>query len=298
MTSKKQALENVRREIDAIDHQIHDLLMQRTEIVEKVRAIKAGEKNKIRPAREAEILFRLTARHRGNFPKRELSRIWREIIVATLSFEGPFSLAVIDPGNEPGFWDLARDQYGTFTPMSRFPTGRGVVEAVRSGQASIGILPWPRRDDEDPWWRLLVSTAADAPKVIAKLPFIPGANARGGGIEAAVICPSAQEPTGRDRSFLAVETDEDIGARRIEDALNSAGASAAFVQQWHDPNRPPGWTYLVESMGFIDPAGKQFPRFIDTIGKAGRRIIHLGGYATPLGERDVASSTPDEATGS
>ncbi len=288
MTSKKQALENVRREIDDIDHQIHDLLMRRTEIVEKVRTIKEGEKVKIRPAREAEILYRLTARHRGNFPKRELARIWREIIVATLGFEGPFSIAVLDPENEPGFWDLARDQYGSFTPMTRLHSGRAVVEAVSSGRATLGVVPWPRRDDEDPWWRYMVSPADGTPKVIAKLPFIPGANARGGALEAAVICPCDQEPTGRDRSFLAVETDDDIGARRVEEALNSAGATAAFVQQWHDPNRPPGWTYLVETMGFVDPGAKQFPRFIDAIGKAGKRIIHLGGYATPLGERDVA----------
>ena len=72
------------------------LLIQRIEVVEKVREIKEGETVKIRPSREAEMMYRLTARHHGNFPKRELCRIWREIIVATLSFEGPFSVAVME----------------------------------------------------------------------------------------------------------------------------------------------------------------------------------------------------------
>lgn len=293
MTDKKKALAAVRAEIDAIDDQIQDLLIQRTEIVEKVRVIKDGEAIKIRPSREAEMMYRLTARHHGNFPKRELCRIWREIIVATLSFEGPFSVAVIDPKKEPGFWDLARDQYGSFTKMTRYPSGRAVVEAVRSGEAAVGIVPWPSSDDPDPWWRYTVSETAGTPKIIARLPFIPGASVRGTGLEAAVVCPIEQEPTGRDRSFLAVETNTEIGARRIEDALNGVGVSAAFVQRWHDPSRPQTWTYLIEAFGFVDPAGKQFPRFIDSIGKAAERILHLGGYGTPLGERDVAADGDD-----
>lgn len=288
MTDKQKALKAVRTEIDAIDDQIQDLLIKRTKVVEKVREIKEGEDVKIRPAREAEMMYRLTARHHGNFPKRELCRIWREIIVATLTFEGPFSVAVIDPEGVPGYGDIARDQYGSFTKMSRHPSGRSVVEAVRKQDAVVGIVPLPRRDDPDPWWRYMVSTTPDTPKVIARLPFVPDSNIRDNSLEALVISPVQQEPTGRDRSLLAVEADEEIGARRIEDALNSAGVSAAFIQRWHDPQRPPGWTYLVEAFGFVDPAGKQFPRFIDGIGTAAQRIVHLGGYGTPLGKQDVA----------
>lgn len=294
MTDKKKALMAVRKEIDAIDEQIQDLLIRRTKVVEKVRVIKDGEAVKIRPSREAEMMYRLTARHHGNFPKRELVRIWREIIVATLSFEGPFSVAVMDVADEPGYGDMARDQYGSFTKMTRHSSGRAVVEAVRNQESSVGVLPWPSRDDPDPWWRYMVSGADSTPKIIARLPFVPGSNMRGSGIEAAVICPIEQEKTGRDRSLLAIETETEISARKIEDALNSAGVSAAFVQNWHDPNRLPGWTYLVETFGFVDPAGKQFPRFIDAIGKSAQRILHVGGYGTPLGERDVA---PDADAG-
>lgn len=289
MTDKKKQLLAVREELDTIDNQIQDLLIRRTEVVEKVRAIKEGDSVKIRPNREAEMMYRLTARHSGNFPKRELCRIWREIIVATLAFEGPFSVAVKDIENEPGYWDIARDHFGTFTKMVRHSSGRAVVEAVRSQEASVGILPWPTRDDPDPWWRYMVSNSPDTPKIIARLPFIPGSNARGNGLDAAVICPIEQEPTGRDRSLLALESDTEIGARRIEDALNAVGINSTFIQNWHDPNRPPGWIYLIEAFGFIDPAGKQFPRFIDSIGKSAQRIMHVGGYGTPLGDRDVAT---------
>lgn len=294
MTDKKKALNAVREEIDAIDEQIQDLLIRRTRIVEKVREIKKGEDVKIRPAREAEMMYRLTARHHGNFPKREMVRIWREIIVATLGFEGPFSVAVIESETEPGYWDMARDQYGSFTKMTRFPTGRGVLEAVRNGEATVGIVPWPSRDDQDPWWRYMVSQTENTPKIIARLPFTPGSNARNPGLEAAVVCPIEQEPTGRDRSLIVVETETEISARRVEEALNAVGVSATSIQHWHDPNRPPGWFYLVEVFGFVDPNGKQFPRFIDGIGTTAQRILHVGGYGTPLGERDVSSDNSED----
>lgn len=288
MTDKRRKLADVRREIDEIDTQLHDLIMRRAEVVEEVRTLKHNDAVKIRPARECEIAYRLCARHRGNFPKRELMRMWREMIVATLRFEGPFSIAVKDDEANPGLWDLARDQYGSFTPMQRHPTSRGVVDAVRRQDATVGVLPWPAGDDDDPWWRYMVSDAEDTPKVIARLPFVPGSNARGGEPDAVVISPVPQEKTGRDRSFIAVEAAEEIGARTIERTLNDAGVSCVSSQVWHDPDRPAAWTYLVEVYGFVDPAGRQYPRFLDAIGKRGRRIVHLGGYGQPLSAADLA----------
>ena len=94
MTTDKDDLQSLRQEIDDIDDSIHDLIMARTRVVERVRKAKRGDKIKIRPAREAEILYRLLARHKGPFPKQELAGIWRDMIVATLRFEGPFSVAV------------------------------------------------------------------------------------------------------------------------------------------------------------------------------------------------------------
>ena len=143
-------LEALRWKIDAIDTSIHDLLMRRTDVVGKVRDLKRSYRIKIRPSREAEILYRLVAEHKGLFPKRELVRIWREVIVATLSMEGPFSVAVHMPEDGGGVWDMARDQYGSSTPMTAHASARRVIEAVQSQKATVGVLPLPRRDDADP----------------------------------------------------------------------------------------------------------------------------------------------------
>ena len=297
MNDDTNRLSALRDEIDAIDRNLHELIMRRTEVVEGVRAAKEGAKVMIRPSREAEILYRLTAEHNGGFPKRELARIWRELIVATLSFEGPFSVAVFEPEEEAGYWDLARDQYGTFTKLVRHGSVRAVVEAVREQDATLGILPFPHRDRDELWWRFLVNEAPETPKIIARLPFIPGSNVQNPNLEALVICPVKQEETGRDRTFLAVETQEDIGYPVIENALSQAGLSASFRQLWHDPNRPEEWTYLIEVFGFVIASDQKMVRLHDALGTRITRILHLGGYATPLSIEDLEQDDRGETHG-
>lgn len=290
MTSDKKQLEDLRNRIDEIDASIHDLIMERTDVVDGVRKIKdsLGSKVMIRPSREAEVLYRLMERHKGPFPKQEIARIWRELIVATLSVEGPFSVAVYHPEDEPGYWDLARDQYGTFTTMTRHTSARRVVEAVQNGEATLGIVPIPQRDEDDNWWRHIVQEREGTPRIMARLPFIGTGNARNAGLEALVICPVEHEETGRDRSFIAVEATQDIGYTFIETGLTKAGYTVAFYQHWHDPSRPPGWFYLIEVYGFINPDGRQAKKLQSALGKKVNRIVNLGGYATPLSKQDLA----------
>ena len=287
MTDDKSKLQALRDEIDEIDRNLHDLIMRRTQVVEGVRAAKDGSKAMIRPSREAEIIYRLMVEHKGGFPKRELARIWRELIVATLSFEGPFSVAVFEDETETGYWDLARDQYGTFTSLLRHSSARAVVEAVRKQNATLGVLPFPHRHEDVSWWRFLVSEAPETPKVIARLPFITNSNIRNRDLEALVICPIKQEETGRDQTFLAVEAEEEIGHAIIERALSDVGITSFFQQLWHDPNRPPGWTYLIEVVGFLGTDSIQFQQIREELGTQAVRILHLGGYATPLNDHDL-----------
>ena len=281
------SLEELRREIDAIDDAIHDLLMKRTGIVEKVGQVKRDLPVKIRPAREDEIAFRLITRHQGPFPKRELLRIWREMIVATLAFEGPFSVAVHVPEGNDGYWDLARDHYGSFTPMTGHDSVRRVIESVRSQETTVGILPLPRQDDTDPWWRHLATESADAPRIIARLPFAGPGNGRDGDLEALVICPIAQEPTGRDRSLLVVETSETMGIGRLGSKLTDAGMNPLFLASWHEEQARDTWQFAAEIDDFVPPDDRRISRFLSTAGDSVRHVITVGGYAAPLTVEDL-----------
>lgn len=285
-----EKLDALRREIDAIDRSIHDLLMQRTEVVGKVRDHKRHHRIKIRPSREAQILYRVVSEHKGPFPKRELVRIWRELIVATLSMEGPFSVAVHMPEDGSGVWDLARDQYGSFTPMTAHASARRVIEAVQSQQVTVGVLPLPSRDDADPWWRYLAAENPDAPRVIARLPFTgPGG---GMGAEALAICPLAQEPTGRDCTYMAIEADEEIGLVRLGSALKGAGLPSAYTAPWHDEDDPGRWLYLAEVTDYLAPDDRRIERLVEGLDLPDARPIILGGYATPLNPRELSAEAP------
>lgn len=295
MMSMDTSLNALRREIDAIDDQLHDLIMRRTGVVEKVRDVKKGQKMKIRPAREAEILIRLLARHHGPFPKRELIRIWRELIIATLSFEGPFSAAVFVPEDDPGYWDLARDQYGAFTSISRQASPRRIIEIVHAGEATLGILPLPTQPDPDPWWPLLV--ASGAPKIIARLPVVGPGNGPTGPLEALVICPVKLEPSGRDVSYLVIEMEEQISRDFLATRMENAGLPARFIGTWRDGEVTAGWLYLIEVEGFIIGEGPETKALADSIKARISRIIFLGVSTAPFSaqelETDVGNKTPD-----
>jgi chorismate mutase len=280
VTAAADKLEALRREIDAIDEAIHDLIMRRTEVADQVRELKKGAAVKIRPAREARILYRLMERHRGSFPRRELARIWRELIMATVSVEGPFSAAVLAAGDGPAFEEVARDHYGSFTVMTRHASSHGVIEAVRRREATVGILPFPERDDPDPWWRHLVTEDEAAPRIIARLPFI---GRRGGrDAEALVICPLANEPTGLDASFLALDAAEEIGGERLRQALAEVGLDARFHASWTDGAARALWLHLVEVAGFVAPADRRLARLGDGLGGGVKRVLAMGAYALPL----------------
>ena len=105
MSAAKTSLEDLRHGIDEIDDALHDLLMRRTEVVKQVLAIEGDGGSRIRPGREAQVLRRLVARHRGAFPKPVVARIWRDIVAALTTLQGPFVVAVHAPAGGP---DLGR----------------------------------------------------------------------------------------------------------------------------------------------------------------------------------------------
>ena len=280
--SEQKILDALRQKIDAIDTQIHDLLMARTKVVEQVRDHKHGQAIKIRPAREAEILYRLAARHQGVFPLRDLSHIWRIIIMATLSIEGPFSIAVYMPQSDSGLWDLARDQYGSFTEMTGFGSAHLVIEAVQSQKATVGSLSLPRHGDAQPWWPHLANNNDARPRVIARLPFAGSGNAREQHIEALAICPVKQEQTEHDRTLIAIEATESISARQLNQAFKTLTLEATDIQTWQDDQRPQTWLNLVELTGFVAEDDRRLERIAEALGSSVRRIVPLGGYGLPL----------------
>jgi chorismate mutase len=281
MSSNKPTLDDLRRQIDAIDDQLHDLIMRRTEIVEAIGKEKRdGKVPAFRPGREAVILRRLVARHGGRFPAIALVRMWREMLAATVGMQANFAVAVYAPSAASGYWDLARDHFGSHAAMTAYDSIGQVIRAVTDKQVSIGILPMPSEDDRDPWWRFLVSNDAATPRVLARLPFAGRGNARVGSDDALAVGSGALEPTGADRSLIVIETSGEVSRARLFSALAASGLTCNFFAAF-DPGGGIKLN-LVELTDFVVPDDKRLAMFSSQVGTAVERILSLGSYAAPL----------------
>ena len=68
--SDKPSLADLRRDIDRIDEEMHTLLMQRGDIIDRLIASKSSQESgsAFRPAREADMMRRLVKRHKAGCP--------------------------------------------------------------------------------------------------------------------------------------------------------------------------------------------------------------------------------------
>jgi chorismate mutase / prephenate dehydratase len=286
-------LEILRRRIDEIDDRLQDLLIERMEIVSRVAENKQrnGGVAPHQPAREAEILRRLVARNRGVMPPASLVRIWRELLAATTSRQGPFTIAVYGPPQGPGCWDIARDHYGSHTPMLTFGSTTQVIRAVAEGRATVGVLPMPQEEEADPWWRHLLS-GREVPHVIARLPFGGRGNARSDGGDALAIGRGVQLPTGRDRTLVATENAPGISRGRLFSMLAGLGLRSTFIAS---SEHREGGTTLIEIDDFVPADDPRLDRFRATLGAALYRLVPLGGYAVPLSAAELAPVASSDA---
>ncbi len=279
MTEPGKTLAELRREIDEIDTALHDLILRRGDLVELIREVKSRDAiANIRPGREAQILRRLRDRHRGRFPLGAVMRIWREIIASITRMEMPeYSIAVYVTADRQSCWDLARDQFGSRTPMTAHGNPRDVVAEVWSGKATVGVVPCPTEDHPDSWWAGLC--APGAPQIIYRLPFFSRGNARGGTDDvpdALALARIEPEATGDDRSLLVLETAEALSRSALGDLLRGVELMPRLLVSHNEGT----WFHFAEIEGFLARDDARFAR-LEAHSPVQRASI-IGNYAVPL----------------
>ena len=288
MTGPDKQLAALRAEIDVVDSQLHGLLMRRTDLAVRVGEVKArvqplggtpadGAKF-IRPAREALILRRLVARHEGRLPKAVVVRLWRELISALLQLEGPFVVAVQAPKGDTALWDLARDHYGSRVRITPVPGNADVLKAVARGKATVGILPMPRAGERVPWWPQLLAKNEGVPHVMGRLPFGDIGNVRDPRAEAMVIGRAPNEPTGDDRSWIALSLRAPRSRRAVLAAAKALQPDARLCLDRAGKGRD----WLLDVAGFAE----EF-EIAPVAAALGATTRVLGSYATPLSRADL-----------
>jgi chorismate mutase len=287
MSTASPTLADLRRRIDELDDVLHDVLMERAAVVESVGRLKRADATPpLRPGREAQILRRLLARHRGAFPKPILVHLWRELLAGSLAIQADLHLAVYAPEKSPGLWDLARDHYGSQTAMSGLRSTGEVLRAVADGRATLGVLPVPGQSEVEPWWRFLAAGDAPVLRIIARLPFGARGSARSENSDAFVIGAVEPEESGADRSLYVIESGDDVSRTRLLSALGSVGRQVSVLAATEAEDGAAA--QLVEFDGWIAGDDAQLKDALAGLGGRVRRCSWLGGYAQPLSAAELA----------
>jgi chorismate mutase len=166
------SLTDLRAEIDRIDETMHQLLMQRGEIIDRLIAVKRSEEtgSAFRPAREAEMMRRLVQRHHGILPLDTAESIWRVIIATFTYVQAPFSVHADLSAGEAVMRDSARFHFGFTVPFVPHVGAAGAVAAVSESRGDLGLVPAFAVAGAPAWWASLEFESA--PKIIARLPFV------------------------------------------------------------------------------------------------------------------------------
>jgi chorismate mutase len=170
------SLADLRREIDRIDADMHALLIERGEIIDRLIAVKKTEEtgSAFRPAREAEMMRRLVQRHHGSLPLDTAESIWRVIISTFTYVQAPFAVHADLSAGDALMRDSARFHFGFTVPFVPHMGAASVVEAVTASKGDLGLVPAFALAGSGPWWTAL--EFKNAPKIIARLPFVERAD--------------------------------------------------------------------------------------------------------------------------
>jgi hypothetical protein len=252
--------------------------VKRGTIVEDIRKIKHRRGPALRPGREAVILRRLVAQHRGSFPLPALVCLWREMMGGFTFIQEPLSVAILQsPGESDHLARLARDHYGSMTSFIVHASASSCVRSVVEGNAGLAIAPLPVDGEPDCWWRLLMSNDEKSPKVVTKLPFV-GSAADG---EALVVARWDRDFSDDEASLIAIRLTERASRSRVMAAVAAAGFAGAASCATAEPS-PGDCCHILEVDGAVARGDKRLGALVAQFGGADAEAYVVGGYARPL----------------
>jgi chorismate mutase len=275
------SLADVRVEIDAVDDNIHTLLMRRAELVQQVVATKrlpdgSLPKGAYRPAREASIIRRLHGRNRGPLPFGMVFSFWRQMIGAFTAMQTPVTVSVQAQAGQDDRSDLiglTREHFGAGAAITGRESFGRVARDMEQDKSTIGVASARFEGErEGAWWTACMSQNESTPHVIAALPFY--------GAEIAGYCLSRAplEASESDETLLAVQFDTMMSRSGIASALSKAKIDGTPLHTTQD-------MALIRVAGFHAAANAPMHRDVaDALNVMASRIAVVGAYPTPIRE--------------
>lgn len=276
-----KTLSDIRVKIDAIDNQVHDLLMERASLVSSVAAAKKREGLQIvQPAREARMMRRLLSRHNGPLPRNTIVRIWRELVGSVALLQTGFSVIVASGEADMGLWDMAKNYFGSSVPMKKLQGTQNVLQDVRDTKDSFGVMPWPDFTLDAPWWgHLLTQNADDRLSIICALPHGMYKQDETDAFERGLIVSDIRfMPSDEDVTFIGIETDSEFSRDRLADCLEKTGLDLLNIYRGQRLQEGNKTLHLVEVRGYYDDSSSEVLEIETLLGDQYVYCCVVGGY--------------------
>ncbi len=254
MDDQADPLAELRRQIDAADDAIFDLIRRRAALVASVGASKAAAPKRAiyRPAREAQIMRRLAARSADPAEAASMIRIWRALIAASYAKQG--GVRVVADRAVAG---VAREHFASEAIEIVPAPGPACVGVLSSNGADLAVTRLPAAGGPRSWFAMNCGIGAMKYPfyVCGRLPFY--AAALDGLVEALVYSRERPGPSGDDTTLIAAPPDK---------------APAGATKIWRGKLRDPLSVFALQ--GYVKPDDPMFKVY---------GFVWLGAYPRPLG---------------
>ncbi len=275
------SLEDIRVTIDTLDNKIHDLLIERSMLIERISEEKKKHNIQIaQPAREATMIRRLLARHKGPLPHATIIRIWRELVGAVTMLQTGLKVAVYTKSDEDHIWDGARDYFGGALPMERVSSVMNALVLVRDDKVNFAVLPWPELGERTPWW-LHLSAQNTNLNIISALPYCSSTTIQSKPkAQALVVSKFSFASSGDDRSFLMLEIDSNTSRAKIFECAQKSGIKILNLYTHLDENVQKS-QHLLEVEGYYKVSDVFEGGFLEKLSDPQATLKAIGGYPVP-----------------
>ncbi len=135
------SLEELRKRIDELDHQLVKLLNERARVVVDIGKLKSEtDKPVYSPDREKEVLERIAKANEGPLPDKCLVAIWRELMSGSFFLERPLRIGYLGPGGSFSH-TAAMLKFGQSVEYEPLTDITSIFDEVSKGHCDLGLAP-------------------------------------------------------------------------------------------------------------------------------------------------------------
>jgi len=135
------SLEELRKKIDELDHQLVKLLNERARVVVEIGKLKSKtDKPVYAPDREKEVFARIAEANEGPLPDRCLTAIWRELMSGSFVLERPLRIGYLGPAGSFSH-TASMLKFGQSVEYEPLADITSIFDEVSKGHCDLGLAP-------------------------------------------------------------------------------------------------------------------------------------------------------------